>query len=341
MLENLYNMAGKRLVIFTEAGEGIGYGHLMRCRAIADSFRDFNWEVTIHLHLKNVPPPNDFDVLVYNWYEAPQLELKGSFQIAIIDSYLAPSESYKKVSSMVNYTCAIDDYNRFCYPASLVLNPGITSGLINYSNQIAPVVYGKEYVLLRKEILLANKSNQVFNTEIKIITITVGGSDIHNILPLLGKIVFEEMPEVKLRIILPDVKEAKELKTNLPNAEILGRQSANEIIKLFQSSDLVISACGQTLHELAFLGTPFLGILTGEDQRFNQAYYLKAGILQEEIKYSDATIIDKIRNQLQILRNPEKRKFQMQKLPELINENGALNVCNKLITNLNNLMLFK
>jgi len=324
-------MADKKLVIFTEAGDGIGYGHLMRCLAIAESFRNQNWEVSFHLFLVGEMIPIDFNVLIYNWHENVNVSDKSEFQIALIDSYLASKNIYKSITSIIPFTCAVDDYNRLPYPVSLVLNPGLTAEKIDYSCQEAPIIEGKNYVVLRKEICLADHSKQAVHEDIQTITITVGGSDVHRILPLLGKIVSEELPMASIRIILPDTEQAEELRTNLPNVKVYGRQSADEIIYLFQSSDLVISACGQTLHELAFLGTPFIGILTGDDQRNNQLYYHEARVLLEEIQYSDLTFADKIRKQIQALRNPETRRMLMIKLQELITGKGASNVRDALI----------
>jgi spore coat polysaccharide biosynthesis predicted glycosyltransferase SpsG len=97
------------------------------------------------------------------------------------------------------------------------------------------------------------------------------------------------------------------------------------MVALFQSSDLVISACGQTLHELACLGTPFIGILTGDDQRYNQAYYIENGVLGGLIRFDDADFEEKIRIQLEELRFPELRKELTSRLPELVALNGAAN----------------
>jgi spore coat polysaccharide biosynthesis predicted glycosyltransferase SpsG len=327
-------MEFKHLAIFTEAGDGIGLGHLMRCRAIADAFREVNWEVTIHLYWKGVHCPTDDDLRVYNWHAQTLSEDGTNAQIALVDSYLADVSVYRSIAKKYPFTCAIDDYNRLVYPVSLVLNPGITAGRIDYSNQVAEVLEGKSFILLRAEVRHANKVLQAIREDLKVITITVGGSDVHELLPRLGSWVREILPDAQIRIILPDVQQAEALRNALATVDVFGRQTASEMVMLFQSSDLVISACGQTLHELACLGTPFIGILTGDDQRYNQAYYIENGILGAELRYDDESLEDKIRIQLEGLRLPERRKHLAGRLPELVSQNGAANSRNAMIDRL-------
>lgn len=325
MLEKLQGMDNKTLVIFTEAGDGIGFGHLMRCRAIADAFRELNWTVSIHLYWKGAACPTEDDLRVYNWHAQPLSEDGVNAQIALIDSYLAEASVYRSIAQKYIFTCAIDDYNRLVYPVSLVLNPGITAGKIDYTNQVTEVLEGKSFILLRAEVRQANKSFQAIREDLKVVTVTVGGSDVHRLLPRLGNLVLEILPEAKIRIVLPDMEQAEILRNDLPSVEVLGRQTASEMVALFQTSDLVISACGQTLHELACLGTPFIGILTGEDQLYNQAYYIENGVLGALLRFDDEDLEEKIRVQLEKYRFPQLRKEMAAQLPELVANNGAAN----------------
>jgi spore coat polysaccharide biosynthesis predicted glycosyltransferase SpsG len=303
----------------------------MRCRAIADAFRDLNWEVKIYLHWNGPNCPNDSDLTIFNWHTQPIAEFTPRFHLALVDSYLAEALVYESIARKCLFVCAIDDYNRLVYPVSMVLNPGITNGRIDYSNQMATVFEGKSFILLRAEIRAASRAVQVIHRDLEAITITVGGSDVHKLLPRIGNLVKEAFPDAKVRIIHPDSQQANVLRQALPNVDILGLQSASEMVRLFQSSDLVISACGQTLHELAYLGTPLIGILTGEDQRYNQNYYIENGILKEELRYDDSLLDQKILKQLEALQMPERRNELANQLPELVARNGAANARDKII----------
>lgn len=336
MLEKLQGMDNKSFVVYTEAGDGIGFGHLMRCRAIADAFRELNWTVRIHLYWKGADCPTEDDLRVYDWHTKPLSEDGTNAQIALIDSYLADASVYQSISQKYIFTCAIDDYNRLVYPVSLVLNPGITAGKIDYSNQVAEVLEGKSFILLRAEVRHATKSFQAIREDLKLVTVTVGGSDVHRLLPRLGNWVLEILPEAKIRIVLPDTEQAAKLRNDLPSVEVLGRQTGSEMVALFQASDLVISACGQTLHELACLGTPFIGILTGEDQRYNQAYYFENGVLDALLRFDDEDLEEKTRVQLEKCRFPQHRKEMAGQLPELVANNGASNARDAMINRTQN-----
>lgn len=319
------------LAIFTEAGEGIGFGHLMRCRALADAFREIGWEIKIYLYWIGEDLPSDADLTPYNWHQEPIPHASNTAGLALVDSYLASAEVYAAISKTYTFVCAIDDYNRLVYPVSLLLNPGITNGLIDYSKQQAPVLEGKSFILLRKEVRLAKLNNQSVHPELRVITITVGGSDVHQLLPRLGKVVLQICPQAFVRVILPDVTQARALKSLLPGLEVLGRQTAAQMIEGFQGSDLVISACGQTLHELSCLGTPFIGILTGEDQLYNQAYYLQNQALKEALRYNDPDLELKLETQLRLFEAQEIRRRMSENLPQLVSVNGASNARDALI----------
>ena len=69
------------------------------------------------------------------------------------------------------------------------------------------------------------------------------------------------------------------------------------------SVDIAISACGQTLHELAFLGVPTIGILVGDDQQQNMAFYADSGFLQGRLRWDTPDLLKSLADAIESYRS--------------------------------------
>jgi spore coat polysaccharide biosynthesis predicted glycosyltransferase SpsG len=98
-------------------------------------------------------------------------------------------------------------------------------------------------------------------------------------------------------------------------------------------ADLVISACGQTLHELAYLGIPCIGITSGDDQVLNMKNYVKSGYLLQEIYWNDVDIEEKIFHSIDILRDRKKRSEVSMTGRSIIRGDGLENIYKKIFPN--------
>jgi UDP-2,4-diacetamido-2,4,6-trideoxy-beta-L-altropyranose hydrolase len=61
-------------------------------------------------------------------------------------------------------------------------------------------------------------------------------------------------------------------------------------------SDVVISASGQTLHELAILGVPTISVCTSDNQKLNHMYYFNKGFLATQLYWDDPILLERIDN---------------------------------------------
>ncbi len=58
-----------------------------------------------------------------------------------------------------------------------------------------------------------------------------------------------------------------------------GTTSKKEFYKNLINCDIFISGCGQTLHEIAYLGIPTVGVCVADNQKFNGRYYNQKEII--------------------------------------------------------------
>ncbi|WP_375560711.1 GNAT family N-acetyltransferase [Bernardetia sp. OM2101] len=329
-----------KLLILTEAGESIGYGHYMRCLALQKEAQNQSISTKMILHVKG---NEKFDVngKIYNWLDKSELnikidaEIKNQFDTILVDSYLADEEIYRFLKTKFKKVIVIDDYNRINYDADLIINPNVFFEQIDYSNQKAKCIGGKKFVLLHSIFTsLENKTQENDNTQnqnpqpVENILITLGGTDFRDLLPQLILICLNQNLK-KIQVICPQDTQREELenkfleKIKIKNLTILGKQSTQEMYNLYQKNDIIISACGQTLHELASQGKPTIGICLTIDQVPNQKYYLDKHFLLENINWNDKALEEKISSQLNTFQNSHLQKIIQNYAPSLVGLNGV------------------
>jgi len=310
-----------KILILTEAGKNIGLGHYTRCYALCDAIEANGNEACMMVFLNDFDIEND-KLIKANWLQNLQQALAyKDCEAVIVDSYLAQENVYSKLHSAFKKVIAIDDYNRLQYRATALINPNVFFNDIDYSNQTIKCIGGKNYIILRKEFRQQPKEAFIKN-DIEEILVTIGGTDFRNILPSIAKACLQ-MQVQKITII---ASEKNDLDKEDKRISILPLQNALGIYHLMQKADLVISACGQTLHELASLGKPTIGICLDIDQQPNQKFYFDKGFLPTQISWNDEDLLNKIQTAIILYQPSEKRKFIASKTPSLINIFGVNNI---------------
>jgi len=309
------------MLILTEAGKNIGLGHYTRCTALCEAIEANRDEVYMMVFLNDFDIEND-ELIKANWLEDLQQALANKdCETVIVDSYLAKEDVYRKLHAAFKKVIAIDDYNRLQYKATALINPNVFFDDIDYSNQTIKCIGGKNYVILRKEF--REQPKEVFiKNDIEEILVTIGGTDFRNILPLIAKACLKTQVQ-RITIIASEINN---LHIEDKRISILPLQNASGIYHCMQKADFVISACGQTLHELASLGKPTIGICLDVDQEPNQKFYLEKRFLSARINWNDEDLVNKIQTAIILYQPIEKRKRIASNAPLLINKFGVDNI---------------
>ena len=161
------------ILIFTEGGEKIGYGHITRCLSVYQAFieRGFTPKLIINgdNSCKNLVFETNY--IFSNWL----LDINNyliNTEIAIIDSYKADISYYEKISNNVIVPVFFDDFNRLKYPRGIVINGAIGADNINYPlNNNIVYLLGLKYQPIRKAFW--TKSKKVIHKNIERILITL------------------------------------------------------------------------------------------------------------------------------------------------------------------------
>lgn len=272
-----------RVIIFTEGGDNIGFGHITRCSALYEEIESRDIEVLFVIFGKNIDDLlKGKRYLNKDWKDREFLKkfLKEDDYI-IIDSYLADIEIYKFISESTKKCLYIDDNNRISYPKGIILNPVLYDDVVYKTENI--VLQGKDYIILRKEFLETTTDTVEKNIDV---LITLGGTDIRNLTPKLLQIIKRINSKLKIAVVIgkafDNIEKIEKEKND--NIEFYYNLNALEMKEIILKSKNVICGCGQSINELLYLKANFFPIVIADNQEKNAAFLYKNKIAGEVLR---------------------------------------------------------
>lgn len=272
-----------------DANTEIGYGHLMRCIAMAQELRLLKIEVSF---LVSKPSENIKKRLKDEGLACiPVKAVPGSIEDAGeivkyansvkaswigVDGYQF-NEKYQKFLKNKKFSLFfIDDYGH-CghYFADMVLNQNISAAENYYKSRedYTELLLGTDYVLLRKEFRAYGNFKRKISGKAKKILITIGGSDPYNItLKALEGVRKTGLKNLEVKIVAgganPNVTEIENFacKSGLGlKVEVL--KDVRDMSEIMAWADIAVSGGGSTCWELALLGLPMLVTAWADNQK--------------------------------------------------------------------------
>ena len=294
-----------KLYILTEGFSYTGYGHITRCLAIANKLSQFHISVSFLVNgdANVLSMLSDFPVEPIAWqedYVALHAQLKTA-DILLIDSYLAAKEVYDFLQSVVPFCIYLDDFNRLDYPPGIVVNGTVGAESLPYNGgDNHKYLLGKDFVILREEFKKCPGKN--ISPEITSVLITFGGTDPLNVTARVLKILVESFPEWEKRVVMgaafKDHKTVEWLADK--QTKLYTNVNSVQMRDLMLSSDIAISAAGQTINELAATGLPSVIYKVADNQSNNIAGWQHYGFVETYIdalgKWDDMDLVNALRS---------------------------------------------
>lgn len=301
--------------IFTECGQKIGFGHIMRCVALYDECvkQGYDTVFVVNTDVDISQSMNGRTYIVNGWYNMEFIKNLSYADIIIIDSYIADEKLYHYIADNFYQKIYIDDTNRIEYIGGFVLNPSMVSLEYNRDN----VLSGSEYVILRKEFVPTNK---IVSENIENVLITIGGTDVLGITEQLVGDVIEIYGNVNITVIS---------KQHIDEVTIVSNATAQEMCALIKQADIVVTGAGQTVHELIALQTPFIPIVVADNQKNNAKALLNKNVVESVIYYTD-DIDTKVKECLVKMQDYELRKRLAYNMHGVVDGRGCERVISKL-----------
>jgi UDP-2,4-diacetamido-2,4,6-trideoxy-beta-L-altropyranose hydrolase len=258
----------------------------------------------------------------WNWHtnDVPD-EIHQQADVLLVDSYLATSDRMNSLRNKCRFMVVLDDYNRMVYPADLVINPNVYFRKEFYRNQFAEVVGGRFYTILREAFRKAFLNDDGQSKRREGVLVTLGGSDVHRLSGTIVSLLSDL--NLKIKIIAPEEDVRLQLENDFPDVTVYGALDQWQMRKVSCEAELVISACGQTLHELAALGKPTIGIVVGADQQGNQSFYLNSGFLWFDFHWERPEWKSQLPNAVRVMQHQGLAEFIGSLSPFLPDRNGV------------------
>ncbi|MBI3475469.1 MAG: UDP-2,4-diacetamido-2,4,6-trideoxy-beta-L-altropyranose hydrolase [Acidobacteria bacterium] len=275
------------LLIRADATPEMGSGHVMRCLALAQGWREAGGNVVFAMALStpavnrrlaeencrivemSVPAGSSDDIAATR--EVLRVELPSW---VVLDGYHFDS-AYREAIGRAGVRCMIVDDNGGPgnFSAELVVNQNVHADAALYPQQGRHtwLLLGPRYAMLRREFAdRAGSARKVPDVSRKLL-VTMGGSDPNEFAPRLLPSLIEGLDrEVEIVVVVggsASGSNAMKIKASSLPARVRVMQDVRNMAELMVWADLAIAAAGTTCWELCCMGLPSIVVEAAENQR--------------------------------------------------------------------------
>ncbi len=277
----------KPLLIRADASPHIGTGHVMRCLALAQAWREVGGHSTFLsavdaplleerlkadgmsvTHLGSKPGSGD------DTRETVAMARQLGAKWVVADGYHFDTEFQRGIKDAGLHLLYVDDAGYAgMFLADLVLNQNVSADESLYANRPAgtQLLLGTRYALLRREFWKWRGWKRNVPDIAANVLVTLGGSDPDNLTrQILQSLLALKTPGLLVRAVIgaanPHGQSLRELVDSSPGRfELIGNTS--EMPELMAWADLAVAAGGSTCWELALMGLPMVLLVLADNQR--------------------------------------------------------------------------
>ena len=324
-----------RVLIFTEGGSEIGLGHASRCSALYEEVinRDIDVQLIIYGNIENISILRRKNIFNINWLSEDFLSsyiCKEDY--CIVDSYLATEKMYQTISQRAKVALYIDDYNRIKYPKGIIINPSLWGEELAYTqNKDIKLLLGSKYIIFREPFKKQVRS--IINNEVKNVLITMGGSDIRGLTPLIIDEICSRYINITFYIVIGgSFNNVEQIEIKKPhNVIFYYNVDAEKMKNIMTKSDFAITAAGQTIYELMATQTPFVPIKIAENQKNNYRIIQELGLVKKGMEYNSYTIKEDLIDSFEELLDKKTRTTLVNNYRKIIDGLGSRRIIDVLL----------
>ena len=334
------------LALRTDADENIGTGHVMRCMALGQAWRDMGGEVVFITScnlegLKRRLKDEGFLVIQIDRRHPHHNDITETKRIAktlgiswmALDGYHFDEKYFLEIKKSGYPIISIDDIGHLKhYYSNMIINQNLFAKQISYScENYTKIFRGTEYVLLRREFARLRRHRKEIPVIAKKILITMGGSDPqnHTMLALRALDKIHQKISCEIKIIIGAgfkyFKDLQEIAEALPDVHLVVEPV--NMAKLMEWADIAITNAGSTTWELFYMGLPAIFFSSSYNQLVlkNAIAEEDIGITIDENENDERVIAETIKH---LMANYSYRKRVTGVARALVDGKGAMRVCN-------------
>lgn len=328
-----------KVKIYTEGGKDIGLGHISRCSSLYNEVvdRGVSVDFIVYGDVRDIEFLNAINVINENWLDKEYL---GNNILAddyvVVDSYKADKELYEIIAENSKRALYIDDTGRIEYPKGIIVNPSLDSSHIDYSQSLNSILLsGSEYVIVRPEF--KDRIKQNIENEVKRVLITMGGTDIRGLTPLIVNNICKNRSDIEFDIVISskDLVDYQNQIFKSKNITFHNNLDSNQMMQLMMNAYVAITAAGQTIYELLATQTPFIPIKVIENQENNMRALLRYNPEQIVLGHDDSDMFNRLNKALEIYNCFEYRKNFTLRYKDLVDGYGSKRIVDYLLKEIN------
>ncbi len=277
----------ERLIIRVDASIQIGTGHLVRCQALGQAWKNAGGQVTFitacqdegllqqlreeqfDIHLLTKPHPDASD-----WNDTKGVLAAHPDAWVVLDGYHFDEVYQQQVKETKHRLLVIDDVAHLKhYHADILLNQNLGAEQLSYSGEPdTRWLLGTRYALLRREFLAWREWRREIPAVARRVLVTLGGGDAgNNTLKVIQALQKTDIPGLEANVVVgASNPHAAKLEAAARQSRIPIRlaHKVKDMAELMAQADVAVSSSGSTVWELLFLGTPTLLLVSADNQRY-------------------------------------------------------------------------
>jgi UDP-2,4-diacetamido-2,4,6-trideoxy-beta-L-altropyranose hydrolase len=344
-------IANPRYLLFrADATISIGTGHVMRCLALAQTWKILNGKAIFIAYcendvLKQRIEDEGFEVIRLNaihpdpkdWTTTSKVLASHPDTWVVLDGYHFDCRYHQGIKELNHPLCVIDDMAHLKhYCADILINQNLNAkNLLYRSVEPANQLLGSDYAILRKEFLYYRDWQKSIPDKAKNILITFGGSDPYNVTCRILE-TFIRLDDAELNLIIvvgsgnPHLQKIKNILHALPGTCSLACNPDN-MAELMAWADLAVSASGSTSWELAFMGLPSFMIVTSENQEPVARELQVMGVSQNLGWHTELTETETARTLIALILDRQKRQEMSCRGRKLVDGKGTEKILGRIL----------
>jgi spore coat polysaccharide biosynthesis predicted glycosyltransferase SpsG/RimJ/RimL family protein N-acetyltransferase len=274
-----------RAILRFDASKNQGLGHLVRSMAVADAAMISGWDVEVSGNIDNpagLEMIRDRALTLHpkpgNATDLAALALSRQASIVHIDTYAEQGSLREALGSVGILLSSMEDGRNGRRAADLVIDPSPGSELSFRPFDGSMRLYrGGKAVPLRRSILAMAKTGETaVEDRLRRILIIMGGTDASNLTDFMLRCWLGTGLEAECNVVAhPEALSSWDAGLL---QDVVVHAAGSNVPDLFPDMDLVITASGTTIWELAHLGIPMAIVQVVENQRGNYDYATSNGM---------------------------------------------------------------
>ena len=260
--------------VYTHAGLTMGYGHIMRCLAVAEALR--NLGVGIRFIMDSTSDRTPAEAAGYFVMVLRESELTTEYFISnlnpedgplLLDSYAITSNELEKVRAAGFGVAIFDDGMRLKnYPCDLVIDSAPGAKQLPYRGlPQTQFCLGADYFPVRREFVSARRERSIAD-QVKIIIVSFGGSDNDDVTSTVLKAMAGIDGYFQILTVLGPAYIGQACEFTKIDKRIQIVRNVSDMAALMVTADVAVCSSGGTALEFAYLGIPMVLLSLSPDQ---------------------------------------------------------------------------